>query len=238
MSILSLANVIAVVEGVEKIGNNKYLGRCPHPDHPDLHPSFAIDLGDNGDAVFECQSRHCDRDAIVAELKGRIRRDGLDIKPAPRMPTLKPKPLQQRRPKVSETEVAAWCTRLQSSVKDPFSPIAEYFDLRGIYPSTLQEMKVGIRKHKLRHAGTKAERGDCEECNRERDVVTIPLYRNGELRGVKYRAIEVTDGHKWSQELGSGDCKFLYGIGHRADLSSDVVFVVEGEHEFMLLHSL
>ncbi len=49
-------------------GSGYKLAHCPHPDHPDLHPSCSLFTGEDGNPKFHCLSRGCDPKEIGEAL--------------------------------------------------------------------------------------------------------------------------------------------------------------------------
>ena len=237
-SLLTLPNVLGVVDGCKPDGPRKWVALCPG--HLDRKPSLSIELGHNGYAIFTCRSHQCDVAPILLDkIKQQLVAGTLShvIPPPDPLPQTKRTKPQLN---VPASDIEKWCDRLQDELSELFSGAWDYAGNRGLTADVLKSLKIGLRDHRIIHTSDPAERNACSDCAKLAPVIAIPRYKRGELRGVKYRALAPSDSrHKWTQEPGSSACQFIYGIDNPGDpFFDDVIFIGEGEHEALLMRSL
>jgi Protein of unknown function (DUF3987) len=101
---------------------------------------------------------------------------------------------------------------------------------RGITEEVWKELHYGYKQRQYFGCGKR-----CSNCG-EREALVLPRFWKGELVGVKYRALDPLEKHKWFQEKGSAS-DFLYA----ADIEGPDIFgpavLGEGELEAALLRS-
>lgn len=188
---------------------------CPLPFH--IHknntPSFSI-FTRGGKQWWRCHGS-CDLEGDVVDLVGFMRVPGYDKKnPGKIREALEC--LDQRYivspPKLDEVNLLSGTEYLK--FLPPGKEVIEYASSRGLNELTIKEFKIGQSGH----------------------YMTIPLFEDGILKGVKMRNILPSDKRlRFMQLPGSRLGLFNYDNVY---LKTDVTFIVKGEIPAMLMHQL
>jgi hypothetical protein len=229
---------------------NHYSAHCPF--HSDASPSLDVDRKPNGAWVWVCRSGdtpRCKAGGSIIDLVAGMRNlthadaireltNGVDG-PTPQNGQAEAPPPKTEFKATEDEHVIPREKALAESVA-----ARDYLTGRGITEGVWQALRFGYKAQQY-FRGTKCKAGPCSLCGKYPAIV-VPLFWDGKLIGVKYRAIKPPDKwHRFAQEKGS-ESDFLYNAdaGHRHSTPargnpfSQVVFYVEGEMDCALVLSL
>jgi len=201
---------------------SRWKALCPF--HPEKTPSWTLRQYPDGTYLWHCfgckrggsvidfvmESERCELPEAIQIVRSEMNLSVQNL-PAARVPD-NPDKLTFSEEKLREYEAA-----LTGSDQSD-SAISHFLEARGIPIETARKLRYGFRAE-------------------PRPAIVLPRFWEGELVGVKYRALNGQE-QKWIQEPGSKS-DFLYGADMEpVDPECDVVGVFEGELDTALVRSL